>query len=104
MELVSGSLAVDLRLHAQVPAAAQRHAAATCTGRACWRSLAGRFWRLHLGHALSPPPIPCLGPALQAVTDVLCPLLQRRYGAWGASVVAALRQQLQAIERDVLEV
>ncbi|KAL4420250.1 hypothetical protein ABPG77_003429 [Micractinium sp. CCAP 211/92] len=55
MELVSGSLAVDLRLHAQ------------------------------------------------AVTDVLCPLLQRRYGAWGASVVAALRQQLQAIERDVLE-
>lgn len=39
----------------------------------------------------------------QAVTDVLCPLLERRYGAVGAGLVASLQAQLQAIERDVLE-
>ena len=47
---------------------------------------------------------PTCGPGVQAVTDVLCPLLERRYGAVGAGLVASLQAQLQAIERDVLEV
>lgn len=41
---------------------------------------------------------------LQAVTGVLCPLLERRLGAEGAALGARLRGQLQALERDALEV
>lgn len=43
-------------------------------------------------------------PLLQAVTDVLCPLLERRFGAEGAELAARAAQQLTAVERDVLEV
>lgn len=39
----------------------------------------------------------------QAVTDVLCPLLERRFGAEGAELAARAAQQLTAVERDVLE-
>ena len=45
-----------------------------------------------------------LPPRLQAVTDVLCPLLERRFGMEGAELAARAAQQLTAVERDVLEV
>lgn len=51
----------------------------------------------------TPLPVPTLRRP-QAVADVLCPLLERRYAAEGARHAAALRQQLQAVERDALEV
>ncbi|KAL4428339.1 hypothetical protein ABPG75_002428 [Micractinium tetrahymenae] len=39
----------------------------------------------------------------QAMADVLCPLLERRYGPGGAAAAATLRAQLEGIERDALE-
>ena len=47
---------------------------------------------------------PPLAAPLQAVLDVLCPLLERRYAAEGAQLAAGLRQRLQGVERGVLEV
>lgn len=41
---------------------------------------------------------------MQACLDVLCPLLERRYGGEGAEQAAAVRQQLQGVERHMLEV
>ena len=43
---------------------------------------------------------------LQGVLGVLCPLLERRYASalGGPAQAAALRAQLQAVERGVLEV
>ena len=35
---------------------------------------------------------------------MLCPLLERRYAAEGAQLAAIVRQRLQGVERDVLEV
>lgn len=40
----------------------------------------------------------------QAVADVVCPLLERRFGAQGSALAARTAQQLTAVERDVVEV
>lgn len=61
------------------------------------------FWRQR-GAQPALSQLSCCLPRAQAVFDVLCPLLQRRFGGEGAALAARAAQQLQAVERDVLEV
>lgn len=66
------------------------------------RSLLPHMW--HSPAISFTPVLPEPTPTPQAVIDVVCPLLERRFGPEGAALAARAAQQLTAVERDVLEV